>query len=1478
MRQVNCLVPLVVRLRGLPDDERLAETREAIARTVAGRLAEASRVIAAREGWHSWYKSYAAPEFRFSGASPGDEMQRRLVAAIEAGIARAMTAGAVTVPQALPFVPAKYHPPPKKATAVPWRVRIKAKFHITPGKLFDIGEPSRHRSLPDEAYLRELYFPLLDSRRLATAWVVEALQEYEEFALADEVFQSFAATRPSSEFVYSVFGWGKLRGDLTQADQDGVVARKIPDFGLRGFSEVRPGPAEGERRLVLRPGAWLLLVFLPLPIIHLEEFVEIKELYTTDIEVREATGLVDPGLFAAELGMKWAEVERGAPNSTIRVDVEPFVVRRKVHERTLAALFERRRRERWDWRLGRIVLLADHGLEGLPPALQAFLQTLPDDGAHPRHRGVKGGFWLPGTRGASLALVFEPDLADQVLLGLNASFLAAEAAEVERILGLANTFWNASRNQALGAFIDRWRDRDPRLFALLLDELKRRGVLDAFLNAVRDLSSLDAYRRRTVIALAAKTRYAQHPGILALVHQQEALVRSLEAFRYDVDAQEVWIDGDQAKRMRAAGDSSDDKVGVVAEVEPYYSESSRIHQPRPEVLDRLSEPTRKKVGEFMARTICGSGETMTREQLLQKAIQEAAKELVPPLEEKDFVKVTMRRSIRVLKFERRPEAGYTETYVHFQEVRKIGDQPWEPSGELQIGSAIAFEARLRYYHVEHVMAALTVFFLAQTVLYGGVLIIEVGIATLGQLIFFVAIQVVIYRFTTDAEDRTLEGYLFAALKGELDAVGFKLISGFVKGAGQLFATKLISSKLVSEVATKWIVFTLRGGLTAVGVGGLEVTSQFAEDLLRYSHCQGWSSPEKYWDRFKTGFLMTLAFEFVAVPFLAPPLRLALEKAGTVTKAAKALFASGKSQQEITTALLKGSEEVEAALGRAIDPAAGAPIARSFRQRVWDVIKALGREYESRAYRSLLELYGPELGPEAARGLRRLLTVASEGEIDRLLQRLLEQRASVSDLFRALGGVDEAILADLVKTRQLAQLGTSRRLLALLTRDPAVGSKLLRGPFECSAGNLERYLGHLEELPLDARESVVRALLQDRPLPPDLLLTAARQVGALDEPTLALLRQLQEARIRVGALFDGSGPSLKAFADEFAKLSEAERAFALQLAAGRSPAQVLAQAAKTRAEQAAGEAVPAGKVTEPGAAAPKGTAAKPSRTLDDIKQDLQTKGIAPEDISSFRGEAKRVSAALAERVARLAEHFSPSEVKQLGEYFSKNKIALTEDLVDALIQKVPQGKMGEYVRHLEIAEVHGAVTKSRGWPGEEPTLEKTTTVHPGKPPRVREIVETPGSEVLRANLIKRLGEEPPPGYHAHHIIPEKQFGPGLDWMRKRLGKDIHDADNGVFLAGRGGLGRVAGPTANPELTRLHNSYIHAGPRKEYAYTLTRRLSNLHGEQFVKEVRKIGEEMSNGTFKINEIPRGWKSKWEPGMTAPIEPGFKPGWIEE
>ena len=1123
--QINCHLPIRLRVLGQPSDGQLEQLGQVLARN----LARARDVLAAhgRQG----AEVFQPIELRWmataaTGISPA--LRQGIEGVVRRGLAKPVLPAGRPAPPAKPVKPAKpivrRGAAVKRKTAdVPWRVRIEARFHITPRRFLEIRE--KFRESPDEIDPLELYYPLLDTRRPAVAWVIEILREYEFRTLGHEVTLRFAARRSKEEFIWSISGWGIVRQLLADADQDRVLVHRIPDFGPRGFTEARPATGDAGPQTILRPGAWIITGFLPLPLMRLTDFIEIGERQSTDLALRDVAGLVTPEDFAAELHLKWAEVEQAAPDAKVAVLVEPFTVRRKVHERTLASLFQQRRWEQFKIRrLGRIVLRADHALRELPPFVQAFLASLPEEGFPGPARGVDAGFWQAGSRGVSLALRFPDDLADRALLGLHGSFLVAQAAEVERILGLENTVWNANRTQALAVFIGRWRDGDPRLFALLLDLLARRGTLDAFIGMVRGLRSLDPHLRRIVVALAVKTRYAQDPRILALARQMEEFARSLETFHYDVDAQEVWIDGDGAKRLQAAGESFDDERGVVAEVSPNYSQSARVHYPRPEVIERLREPTWKKVGALMARTICVPGESRTQEQLLHKAAQEAAEEL--NLEEKDFVKVTLRLSLRVLKLERQPQGGLETTYVHYQEVRKIGDEPWQPYGELRIASPIAFEAALRSYLVEHLMSAVTVLLLAGTAVLGGMLIIVLGIATVGELIVLIAINVLLYRLSnTDPEDRTYEGYFLSALLGELDVVGFRLLSGVVpsimKGSGWL-AGKLIPRQLVIEAAKKWIASLLRGGLMASGVGGLAVTNLLAEDLLTYSYCEGWSSPAKYWDRWYAGFKAGLLFEFVAIPLLAPPLRRALEKVGSVREAAGELRATGLSEWQIARLILRGADEVALALGRTIKrPDVVEGMTRGFRQWADELLEAVGRsyaavgrEYASRAYQALLEAYGLQLGPAAARGLRRLLEKASHGEIDRALQRLLALRASglkmaePSDLFRVLGALDDKLLTHLVQTGQLTELFTSPRLLALLTRDLAKGARLLAGPFQSTAGELERYLGRLEELPPPARESIVGALLQDHPLSPNILLGVARQVGVLDDPTLTLLRRLQ----------------------------------------------------------------------------------------------------------------------------------------------------------------------------------------------------------------------------------------------------------------------------------------------------------------------------------------------------------------------------------
>ncbi|MEV5043495.1 AHH domain-containing protein [Streptomyces griseoincarnatus] len=1191
--------------------------------------------------------------------------------------------------------------PAGRAAAEPWRVEAAVEFPLTPRQFFGIRQrhAAQEGGSTDPADPLELYFPLLDEPVPATAWVTGVLDEREVGTHSREVLGRFAATRRPDEYVWSVHGWDGLRAMLVAAAPE--VADGIPEFSARGFVGERAGSAEGERRQVLRPGAWTLSVFLPLPGVVLADLVELGKVDTVDVPLREAAALGTAADFAAEAGLDLPAAVRDVPDVPVAVAVTPFTVRCRIHERALAALFVQYRREQFGGgRLGAVVPLTQSATAGLGPALRSFLAARATSGGAPA-----GGFWPPGGTGVNLTPLVG-DVRKQVLRTANADFIRAEAAEAERILRTENGVWSADRDDALRGFLTRWttKVRDGELFGLLLDELERRGDLDAFVRAVRGLPTLDTPLKRDVVALADRD-----PRIAAVARDVESLVLDIGKHHYDVDAQEILIGRDPGRTLRAAGRSGDDRAGVVAVVEPYYAESSRILQPKPEILDRLREPTRKKVSELIGRMVCRPGEQMTREELLHRATQEAAREL-PPLEEKDLVKVTLVKSVRVLRLERRRERGIDEVYVHYQPVQKVGDNPWMPAGDVRVQVPAAFEAYLTTYHVQHLESALTVVMMGEAVVLGGVMIVELGVATVGQLFFFVSMQVVVYHFTTDAEDRTLEGYLGAALKGELDAVGFKGLSGAVRKLGGFAAGQLVTRELVGQVAAKWIVYGLRGVATATGVGGLEATYQFGDDLVHYSHCNGWSNPGKYWDRFTTGFAMTLAFEFLAVPVLSPPLRLALEKATTATQAARALRASGKPLREIAGLLLRGAEGVEASVGRTVGNEAGPAIARGFRQKVGDVLKALGREYESRAAESLLEAYAPEPGGEAP--------------------------------------------------------------------------------------------GRLPEA---------------RPEPQPEAQPEARP--------------------------------------------EAQPEAAPESAEGGTPGQ-------------APEEAPPAEPKAPPAPAP------PRERLDDVLRRLADRGFTKEDVLLFKGPRKRLSVEVARRVEQLLEKYAPEEVRALGRRLALRKVYLSKKMVAQILEHMPRGRLGAAIAEKELPVEDEAVPQvvSKEDIADLSVREKEpprTRYGPGELEKpLRDVVETPGSRALRKSLVARDGEEPPDGYHAHHIVPEKDFSPGLDWLRNRLaeaGCGINEAGNGVFLAG-------SRYTANPELTRLHLSYIHAGKSKEYAYTLTFRLGRLRGGALLREVEAIGEEMRCGEFKIMEIPYGWKGKWEPGMAVPSGRKAAPGRIEE
>jgi hypothetical protein len=119
-------------------------------------------------------------------------------------------------------------------------------------------------------------------------------------------------------------------------------------------------------------------------------------------------------------------------------------------------------------------------------------------------------------------------------------------------------------------------------------------------------------------------------------------------------------------------------------------------------------------------------------------------------------------------------------------------------------------------------------------------------------------------------------------------------------------------------------------------------------------------------------------------------------------------------------------------------------------------------------------------------------------------------------------------------------------------------------------------------------------------------------------------------------------------------------------------------------------------------------------------------------------AGRLSEPRAALIERLIEHFLPEDLKVLGKFLRERGINLDRGAVDALIDGVAPGEMGNWVRRVQIAELYGELTElPEEWKGkalgevEDPKARAsvTTKPSPGREPR----------QFVRGNFVHRFAE-------------------------------------------------------------------------------------------------------------------------------------------
>ena len=1104
---------------------------------------------------------------------------------VVADATRAATAATIAAAAA---ADAEADAPPQPAPPQSWTVR-DVEFRAPLRRLIVAitGSRTDAASRAQLEYLKQRYADLLDQPVAAVASVIDVLQPVSWASVVNEMKRR-AVDRFGSLVPYFYIWDAERRNWLLDLD-DKHLSGTIPPLNAPLLQ-----PPEGVD-FKLEPGTRIVFVAFGIPELTIEDVVFVgeemqvqvplssllvSEFFSVDL-LTSSFHVTEPQLL--QLLQEWSDYG-------IAMRVVPLTPRRNVTVASLLILMQEQARtiDRRANTFGSLRLLTRKLLSEVPLELNDALHSLADDQTIGSQQETIGQTqWRTNARGVYIYPLL--DKLIPALIARSEAKVAIRETIAPALLLILATSDDNGRSEQLGKLIDKLDRADWLLFELLLDELARAHALSLFFDVVAAAKGWyfeNLQRRNKVAGLAVQTKYANEPALLRLIeaarfHGFGDSILIGPTPHFDVPTQSILLPGKSDQRVYARRSGTGDKQGVISEAsEGFYSETAKVYQPNPELMKRLAEPAKKKVGEIVRRMACSSSETMTEKELIGEAMRLALKEANPPPEKADFVAVAMRSSLRVLSLEEPVIDGVPQLRIRVEAVAKIGAGPWEATGRPELITPGDFYARLTSYNVQHMVNALTVLLMAEMAVGGAIFIVAAGIASLAELVLMLVISEVIWFWTTPAEERTLEGFLEAALFAELQLVGFKFLSGMTAWAGapvKLLAGR-ISGRYLGSVATKWIALALRSGVTAAEVGAVGVIDLFATDLFHMTRCRGLSSPTEYWDRFKSGFKLGLIFEFAVIPGVGligriPAVKSGLSKASTYLDAALVLRDSGLSYRQIAGDLLAGQQKFEEVLLAKLENAGVTqPLVNGARRSVSDFLGVLWKEvqgvYEQQAYRALFELMNTPLDAVASKGLSRLIASRGEREIDSALQLLKREKLSSADFLRVIGRVDERAAAELMKPANLMQLARSPRTLAVLLQNPADAFLILSRSFRNSIDQFENYLGAIEKLPPDIRNSLLRALLENDPLPADLLHRAAQALGVLDAPTLGWMRRLNARRIRIDPLLKDGGKAFVDFVDAFSKFTAGDQALALERAQGTVPGNVLRLARENKEALAA----------------------------------------------------------------------------------------------------------------------------------------------------------------------------------------------------------------------------------------------------------------------------------------------------------------------
>ncbi len=1141
-REVNCHIPLRLRIVGELDDAERDALRARLVPALAARIGVATQTIEERVGAIDAPRLHA-PTITFA-PSVSERQQRQVrglvtqsiaAALLESGLAlRGVPASTTPAAGGAALIPVGYRPAAHITATRPARaarrsgprwvvrnelhIRIQLRRYI---QYLEFVETAAHApsDIPDQ--MRALYAAHLDETRPATVWLVVARDWIPAEDLAREALARFTQRVPSSETVFEAHAFVDAPRRELLALAEGAGLARLPSLASNRGRRTPDG------RVELAPGGMMLFIAMALPIVRLGELAASAEEIAIPLHFRDLGFLVDPESFVRIFEVSWADYVGEWGDEPVTLRILPVFPLERVAYDTLNYLTRSAVRETiptGSWMFGALRLFNRRTMDWLPPAARgdSGVIAVSDSAANGLPAEREQGMWEPNWSGAFVYVALGPDEAH-----LNAARFRPEARRVaDRLLPYLNRdprelSW---AGELLGFLRRNYEETHPNLvipravaFEFLLAELEARGLFDRLFTLLDRafVADLSLY----VVRLALQTRYASHPRIRQMIEFWNAQYRRTLSHTYLAREGEIWLEHRPDWRLRIG-----QVLGEVAGIYTVSSTGKRLKEARRQALRAAIEEETDLLYQRMLR----GQETrpMSQEQLANAILAAAAQRA--HITDDDFEAITVERSARLVGLTERADRGIVYTEVAYDIVERInGRGSWETvEGGHRVERDSAFELFIYAWVLQNEAAVIEAFSIGVAVIAVIAVAWEVGaiafLIELGGGATAVGISIglseAIYLFRVAFGDArfSLEGFLTAALDGYLMAVGFRGAGFLGRGAARLIGTQSLERIVGGWVAERLVVGT-------VGGAGTAALATFSHDLVNVLADRGrWTSPGEYVRQMGWGALFGVVFEFGAgalQPILRVGGRSGLE---TLAEAVQRVRDAGLSPARWTALMAEALGKLGRQCESFLESAASRDLMEAFRERIAQVSARLGGEVRLALFRRILELSPEALTSGAVGGLEKFLAASATHLGDEAIIGLLN-RLSPAQLRRYLEALN--LLADgevrlLAAGNHLEALADAPHLLGLFEGQGRAAWELLHGTFGGAVPATERFLARLGR---HGAEQQTRALdILRRPgqrIPAEGVLLVLERAGGLPEHIVRGLDHLFGTRASRTALVE-----------------------------------------------------------------------------------------------------------------------------------------------------------------------------------------------------------------------------------------------------------------------------------------------------------------------------------------------------------------------